>query len=93
MDIASSAPNNLKIRPTRNDKKILISQAINASVGKSYNLIYYKASGFLGLLNRATSARSKKCINRSSYCNINGRKNIRPISARVICFSSAIFFS
>jgi tetratricopeptide (TPR) repeat protein len=62
MDIASSAPNNLKIRPTRNDKKILISQAINASVGKSYNLIYYKASGFLGLLNRASSADQRNAL-------------------------------
>jgi len=53
MDIASTASANTKIRPTPNDRKISMSQAIAASLTKSYNLIYYRASGFLGLLNKA----------------------------------------
>ena len=62
MDIAQTAPSGLKIRPTRNDKRIAIQQAITASVTKSYNLIYYKASGFLSLLNRATTAEQRDAL-------------------------------
>ena len=62
MDIAKTAPSNLKIRPTRNDRKVSIQQAVTASVTKSYNLIYYKASGFLALLNRATSAEQRDAL-------------------------------
>jgi tetratricopeptide (TPR) repeat protein len=62
MDIARTAPSNLKIRPTRNDKRIPINQAITASVTKSYNLIYYKASGFLALLNRATNEEQRNAL-------------------------------
>lgn len=62
MDIASTAPSNLKIRPTRNDRKIPISQAITASLTKSYNLIYYKASGYLSLLNRAASLEQRDAL-------------------------------
>ena len=62
MDIAQTAPSGLKIRPTRNDKRVPIQQAITASVTKSYNLIYYKASGFLSLLNRATSAEQRDAL-------------------------------
>ena len=39
MDIASTAQKSLKIRPTRNDRKIPINQAITASITKRYNLI------------------------------------------------------
>ena len=62
MDIAQTAPSGLKIRPTRNDKRVPIQQAITASVTKSYNLIYYKASGFLSLLNRAASAEQRDAL-------------------------------
>ena len=62
MDIALTAPSNLKIRPTRNDRKITMQQAVTASVTKSYNLIYYKASGFLALLNRASSAEQRDAL-------------------------------
>ena len=62
MDIANTAPSNLKIRPTRNDKKISMQQAVTASVTKSYNLIYYKASGYLALLNRASSAEQRDAL-------------------------------
>jgi tetratricopeptide (TPR) repeat protein len=62
MDIAKSAPSNLKIRPTRNDRKISIQQAVTASVVKSYNLIYYKASGFLSLLNRSSSLEQRDIL-------------------------------
>ena len=62
MDIARTAQSNLKIRPTRNDKRIPIEQAITASVTKSYNLIYYKASGFLALLNRATNEEQRNAL-------------------------------
>ena len=54
IDIASTASASTKIRPTPNDKKILMSQAVAASMTKSYNLIYYRASGFLGLLNKVS---------------------------------------
>ena len=37
MDIASTASANAKIRPTANDRKILMSQAVAASLTKSYN--------------------------------------------------------
>ena len=62
MDIARTAPSNLKIRPTRNDRKISMEQAVTASITKSYNLIYYKASGFLALLNRAASAEQRDAL-------------------------------
>ena len=39
-----------------------IQQAITASITKSYNLIYYKASGFLALLNRASSAEQRDAL-------------------------------
>ena len=45
MDIASTAQKSLKIRPTRNDRKIPINQAITASITKSYNLIYSTDNG------------------------------------------------
>ena len=51
-----------EIRPTRNDRKISMQQAVTASVTKSYNLIYYKASGFLALLNRASSAEQRDAL-------------------------------
>ncbi len=62
MDIASTAQKSLKIRPTRNDKRIPIDQAITASITKSYNLIYYKASGYLQLLNRASSVEQRNAL-------------------------------
>ena len=39
MDIASTASTNAKIRPTANDRKILMSQAVAASLTKSYNIL------------------------------------------------------
>jgi tetratricopeptide (TPR) repeat protein len=62
MDIASTAAVSAKIRPTPNDKKILMSQAVAASLTKSYNLIYYRASGFLGLLNKARDAEQRNAL-------------------------------
>ena len=53
MNIALTADSKLKIRPTANDRKIPIDQAVNASLAKSYNLIYYKATGYLKLLSAA----------------------------------------
>ena len=68
MDIASTASaNNTKIRPTANDRKILMSQAVAASLTKSYNLLYYRASGFLGLLNRVSDVDKRDALSRSSY--------------------------
>ena len=62
MDIASTALPSTKIRPTANDKKILMSQAIAASLVKSYNLIYYRASGFLGLLNKVSDVDKRNAL-------------------------------
>ena len=39
-----------------------MEQAVTASITKSYNLIYYKASGFLALLNRAASAEQRDAL-------------------------------
>ena len=74
MDIAATAQKSLKIRPTRNDKKIPIAQAITASVTKSYNLIYYKASGYLQLLNRASSPEQRDAlIDQAIQTSLNAR--------------------
>ncbi len=62
MDIASTASASIKIRPTPNDKKILMSQAVAASLTKSYNLIYYRASGFLGLLNKVSDPDKRNAL-------------------------------
>jgi|TARA_B100000497_G_C7667365_1_gene402434 tetratricopeptide (TPR) repeat protein len=62
MDIAGTASAKLKIRPTPNDRKIFMSQAIAASLTKSYNLIYYRASGFLGLMNKAKSIEQRDAL-------------------------------
>tara|TARA_Y100000287_G_C14225657_1_gene358848 strand:+ start:391 stop:1491 length:1101 start_codon:yes stop_codon:yes gene_type:complete len=62
MDIASEAPQNLKIRPTRNDKRIAIKQAVAASLTKSYNLLYYKSAGYLALLNKAASKEQRDML-------------------------------
>jgi tetratricopeptide (TPR) repeat protein len=39
-----------------------MSQAIAASLTKSYNLIYYRASGFLGLMNKAKSIEQRDAL-------------------------------
>ena len=39
-----------------------MSQAIAASLVKSYNLIYYRASGFLGLLNKVSDADKRNAL-------------------------------
>ena len=62
MDIASTASANTKIRPTANDRKILMSQAIAASLTKSYNLLYYRATGFLSLLNRVSDVDKRDAL-------------------------------
>ena len=48
MDIASTASASTKILPTPNDKRILISKDVAASITKSYNLNYYREYVFLG---------------------------------------------
>ena len=62
MDIARTASASTKIRPTPNDKKISMSQAVAASMTKSYNLIYYRASGFLGLLNKVSDPDKRNAL-------------------------------
>jgi len=56
MDIALTAPKNFKIRPTRDSRKILITQAVYESISNSYNKIYIKASNYLGLINQSSSS-------------------------------------
>ena len=62
MDIASTALPSTKIRPTANDKKILISQAITASLAKSYTLMFNKAYGYLGLLNKTLDNPERRAL-------------------------------
>ena len=52
LDLAGTAPENLKIRPTRNDSRIPMQTAITASLTKSFNIIYFKAAGYIALINR-----------------------------------------
>jgi tetratricopeptide (TPR) repeat protein len=78
MDIAATAPSNLKIRPTRNDRKISINQAIVASRTKSYNLLYYKATGFLGLLNKATTEEQRISLIEQAIKTSLDAKNLDP---------------
>jgi len=65
MDIASTALPSTKIRPTANDKKILMSQAIAASLAKSYTLMYNKGTGYLGLYNGASADRKATILNQA----------------------------
>jgi tetratricopeptide (TPR) repeat protein len=58
-NIASQAPSNFKIRPTSNDRKIVISKAIDASRAKAYQIIYNKTVGFLSVINQAKSEEQK----------------------------------
>ena len=78
MDIASSAPKGTKIRPTRNDRKIPIVQAVTASTTKSYNLIYYKASNYLQLLNRASSLDQRNALIDQAIQTSMGAKDLDP---------------
>ena len=78
MDIAGTAPKGFKIRPTRNDKKIPIAQAITASITKSYNLIYYKASNYLPLLNRASSIEQRNALIDQAIQTSMGAKDLDP---------------
>ncbi len=55
LTIADTANDKLKIRPTRNDKKIPIKQAIMASRAKSYQIIYNRAAAFNSLIKNAKS--------------------------------------
>ena len=92
MDIANTAPSNLKIRPTRNDRKISMQQAVTASVTKSYNLIYYKASGYLALLNRASSAEQRDAlIDQAIQTSLNA-KDLDPTQPGAYALAELIFF-
>jgi len=62
MDIALTAPKNFKIRPTRDSRKILITQAVYESISNSYNKIYIKASNYLGLINQSSSSDEKAIL-------------------------------
>ena len=79
MDIAKTAPSGLKIRPTRNDKRISVEQAVTASLTKSYNLIYYKASGFLSLLNRATNLEQRNALVEQAIQTSLNAKELDPL--------------
>ena len=62
MDIALTAPKNFKIRPTRNSRKILMTEAVSESLLKSYNKIYVKASNYLGLINQTLSSDERSML-------------------------------
>lgn len=53
MDIALTSPSGLKIRPTRNDRKVTMNIAVENSLINSYNMIYQEASGYLSKINTA----------------------------------------
>ena len=52
LDLAGTAPENLKIRPTRNDTRIPMQTAITRSLTKSFQIIYYKATGYISIINK-----------------------------------------
>ena len=62
MDIALTAPKNFKIRPTRNSRKILMTEAVSESLLNSYNKIYVKASNYLGLINQTLSSDERSML-------------------------------
>ncbi len=78
MDIASTAVASAKIRPTPNDKKILMSQAVSASLAKSYNLIYYRGQGFLALLNRAAGEEQRNALVDQAIQTLSQAKELDP---------------
>jgi tetratricopeptide (TPR) repeat protein len=51
MDIALTSPKSLKIRPSKNDRKVAMNTAVENSLINSYNIIYQDASGYLSKLN------------------------------------------
>jgi len=70
LNIALTAPSNLKIRPTRNDRKVEMSIAVENSLVNSYNIIYQNASGYLAKINVAETEEERlKIINEAlSLC-------------------------
>ena len=58
--IAETAPSSTKIRPTRNDRRVAMNQAITASKGRSYVLIANRTQGFLSLYDSAKSDEMKQ---------------------------------
>lgn len=74
LSIADTANDNLKIRPTRNDRKISIKQAVIASRAKSYQIIYNRAAAFNSLIKNAKSDELKQ-----NYLNqgINSAMDLR----------------
>ena len=58
--IAETAPSSTKIRPTRNDRRVSMVQAITASKGRSYVLIANRTQGFLSLYGSAKSDELKQ---------------------------------
>ena len=59
-NIAETAPSNTKIRPTRNDRRVSMDQAIAASKGRSYVLIANRTQGFLSMYGSAKSDEMKQ---------------------------------
>ena len=60
MDIASTASEKIKIRPTPNDRKIPIKSAILASKARSFTIIYNRTSGYLKLFGSAKNEEMKQ---------------------------------
>jgi len=72
--IAETANQSLKIRPTRNDRKIPIKQAILASKARSFQVIYNRAAGFNKLIGTAkTQDQKTKFIEQGIKSAINLR--------------------
>ena len=78
MDLASTAPEGLKIRPTRNDSRIPIQTAITASLARSFQLIYFRATGYISLINKTADVEQHNMFIEQAIKTANQAKNLDP---------------
>ncbi|MEC7779005.1 MAG: tetratricopeptide repeat protein [Candidatus Neomarinimicrobiota bacterium] len=78
LDLAGTAPESLKIRPTRNDNRIPMQTAITASLTKSFNIIYFKAAGYISLINRTANIEQQNAFIDQAINASNQAKNLDP---------------
>ncbi len=78
MDLASTAPEKVKIRPTRNDNKIPIQTAITASLARSFQLIYFKATGYISIINQTVDVEQQYMFIDQAIKTANQAKTLDP---------------
>ena len=78
MDIAGGAPESVKIRPTRNDNRIPIQTAITASLARSFKLIYFKATGYIALINKTVDVEQQNMFIEQAIKTANQAKTLDP---------------